>query len=297
MDVPPRHDRPGPDRARRGDPPHLAGQRDPIEPPPSRWRARWLIAGVAVLLGPLVAAALITRNGSPQPAATVFHVPGQPTGLVASGGKVWVAGPMAGSVWVLDAATGKPAGTTLRLGGTPARLALEPRFAWIADTERSAVIRAPRSGRGALRSVRTGPDLADLTVAAGTVWTASSADGTVRALDGALTPQVLHVGVRPIALAGQEQRVVVLDAVGALYRLDATTRRQAGPPIDLGGAPVDVALVDDVAWVADAQAGRCAPSHSAPAGPDRRSTSAAHPSRSPPTPGASSSSVAATGRS
>lgn len=219
-----------------------------------RRRAGWVVAGAAVgLAGAAIAVALIAGRGAERPVATVFHVPGKPTGLVASGGRVWVAGPEAGSVWVLDAATGRPARPPLHVGGRPARLALEPRFAWIADTERSAVIRVSTSDRGARRSTRTGPDIADVTVAAGAVWTASSADGTVRVLDGRRSPLVLRVGLRPIALAGHEQRVVVLDAAGSLFRLDATTRRQLGPPIDLGGAPVDVALLDGVAWVADAR--------------------------------------------
>ena len=53
---------------------------------------------------------------------------------------------------------------------------------------------------------------------------------------------VLHVGARPIALAADQRRVVAADAVGTLIRLDARSRRAAGPPIVLGGAPIDVAL-------------------------------------------------------
>jgi DNA-binding beta-propeller fold protein YncE len=227
----------------------------PEEREPARGRGRWLIGGVGLMALLGVGAALLVARGPDTPAATTFHVPGQPTGLAASDGKVWVAGPTAGAVWVLDEVSGKPAAPALQIGGTPARLALEARFAWIADTERSSVIRAPRAGKGALRSIRTGPDLSDVAVAGGRVWTASSADGTVRAFDARGRRQVLHVGVRPIALAGDARRVVVLDSVGTLIRLDARTGRQVGPPVTLGGTPVDVALVDDVAWVADANAG------------------------------------------
>jgi DNA-binding beta-propeller fold protein YncE len=185
----------------------------------------------------------------------VFRVPGQPTGLVAAGGRVWVAGPSAGAVWVLDGASGRPVAPPLRTGGTPARLALDTRFAWIADTERSVLVRALRVGTGTLRSIGAGPDVADVAVAAGAVWTASSADGTVRVLDAHGRRHILHVGARPIALAADERHVVAVNAGGTLIRLAARTRRADDPPVALGGAPVDVALVGDHAWVADARAG------------------------------------------
>ena len=155
---------------------------EPSDPVTSQRHTRWLIAvaALALLLGG--GAAFLATRAPEAPAATVFHVPGPPTGLVAASGQVWVAGPTAGAVWVLDAASGKAAAPALRPGGAPARLALGGRFAWIADTQGSAVIRAPRAGQGALRSFPTGPDLSDVIVAAGTVWTASSADGTVRAI-------------------------------------------------------------------------------------------------------------------
>jgi hypothetical protein len=216
-------------------------------------KRRPAVAIAAALVVALAAgiAALVVARGEEPAAATVFRVPGQATGLVADRENLWVAGPAAGAVWVLDQASGRPAAPARRIGGTPARVALDPRFAWIADTERSSVVRVAKDGTGAPREFRTGPDLADLTVAGGQVWTASSADGTVRALSADGRREVLRVGVRPIALAGDAKRVVVLDAAGALIRLDATTRREAGPPVQLGGRPVDVALIGDTAWVAD----------------------------------------------
>jgi hypothetical protein len=221
----------------------------------SRRRTSWLVAAavIAALVGGVTA---ILAGRTPEaPAPTVFHVPGQPTGLVASNGRVWVAGPAAGAVWILDGASGRPAAPPLRPGGTPARVALDARFAWIADTERGALVRVPRTGAGAPRPTGVGPDVADVVVAAGAVWTASSADGTVRVLDPDGHRRVLRVGAHPIALAADARRVVVLEAGGTLVRLSARTRRADGPPIMLGGTPVDVALAGDRAWVADARAG------------------------------------------
>jgi DNA-binding beta-propeller fold protein YncE len=224
-----------------------------VEPTASRRFVPVALLGVVVALS-LVAALLIPRTPD-APATTVFRVPGQPTGLVSAGGQLWVAAPAAGVVWVLDQQSGEPTGPALKLDGTPARVVLEPRFAWIADTEHSSVVRASRSDPSAQRTYEAGPDLSDLTVVAGTVWTASSADGTVRALEPSGRRHVLRAGTRPIALAGDARRLVALDAAGTLVRIDPRTNRPQGAAIDLGGEPVDVALTGDTAWVADARAG------------------------------------------
>jgi DNA-binding beta-propeller fold protein YncE len=215
-------------------------------------RRRVVFAAAAATL--VLAGALVARRGPDEPLPATFTVPGTPTGLVAEGGRVWVAAPTAGAVWILDAASGRPAAPPLRTGGTPARLALDARWAWIADTERGALIRAARDG-GSMRAFRSGPDIADVTVAAGAVWTVSSADGTARVLDARRRRRVVHVGSHPLALAADARHVVVTDpGGGALVRLSTATRRPS-PPIRLGGTPVDVALAGDRAWVADAAAG------------------------------------------
>ena len=174
-----------------------------------RPRALVGVAGVALVA---VGALLLAQQGADGPRMVTFHVPGKPTGLVVASDRVWVAGPSAGSVWILDAASGRPAAPPLRTGGTPARIALDSRWAWIADTQRGAVIRAERTGASAGPPIASGPDVTDVAVAGGAVWTASSADGTVRVLDSRGRRRVLHVGARPLALAADERRVVAADA-------------------------------------------------------------------------------------
>jgi streptogramin lyase len=208
----------------------------------------WLAAaGVAALA--CVAVALLATGGARAP--TVFTVPGQPTGLTTDGGRIWVAGPAAGAVWVLDARSGEPVGSARSIDGTPAKLVLDRRFAWIADTSRAAILRLPREGRAPVTAFRAGADVSDLALAGGAVWTTSSADGSVHVLG----ERTLHAGRRPIALAAAGRRVVVLDAAGFLLRFDARTRRPEGRPLEIGGAPADVALAGDTAWVADPAAG------------------------------------------
>ncbi len=218
-------------------------------------RRPWLVAVVALAVLVAGGVLVLATRAPDAPAATVFRVPGQATGLVASGGQLWVAGPMAGAVWILDGATGRPAAPAIRTGGTPARVVLDRHFAWVADTERGVLVRARRDGSGTPQPISAGPDVADVVIAAGAVWTASSADGTVRVLGPGDRRRVLHVGARPIALAADAEHVVAVDANGTLIRLDARARRAAGPPVALGGAPVDVALTGDAALVADASAG------------------------------------------
>jgi DNA-binding beta-propeller fold protein YncE len=210
--------------------------------------------GAAVASG-FAAIAIFGGRAPQQPAATVFRVPGQPTGLAVDGGRVWVAGPATGEVWVLDGASGRAARPALRIGGTPARLALDRRFAWVADTARGAVVRAPRDGSGTPHPVRGGPDIADVAVAGGAVWTASSADGSVHVIGPRGDRRSLRVGARLVALAADGRRVVAADASGSVIHLDARARRAAGGPISVGGTPSDIALSGDRAWIADMRAG------------------------------------------
>ena len=261
-------------------------------------RRRWVAAAGALVVAAAGGIALLAGRDPAPAAATVFRVPGQPTGVVVDGGRVWVAGPAAGEVWVLDGRSGRVAQPALRVGGAPARLALDPRFAWIADTERGAVMRARRDGSGAPRPLRGGPDVADVAVAAGAVWTASSADGTIRVIGPAGRRQVLHVGARPVALAADARRVVAADAAGALVRL----RRALAPPGRAGrvrrrGAERRRAQRRPRLDRRHARRHGARRRARRPASPARRSPSAARRSRSPPTAAASTSCAAATARS
>ncbi len=225
-----------------------AGARRVIEPRVREERrrplARWI---AAALLAAAVAAIVLMRGHHP----LTFRLPGRATGLAVADGRIWVAAPDTGAVWQLDARTGRPAGPPERVGDTPARLALAGHGVWVADTGRSAVVRVP----GSAAPIPAGPDIADIAYAAGTVWTASAADGTVRAIDPRPRVRIVTGGTHLVALAGDARRVVAADAGGTLVRIDARARRLAGPPIVLGGMPVAVALSGDSAWVADAAAG------------------------------------------
>jgi streptogramin lyase len=217
------------------------------------WWAVLASAGVAALAGGV---AMLGSRSQETPGPTTFQVPGRPSDLVAAAGQVWIAGPTRGAVWVLDGATGRTARSALAIGGAPAQVALDARYAWIADTQRGWLVRAPRQGSETLRKLRSGPGVADVVVAAGAVWIANSVDGTVRVFDPATQDRrSFHAGARPIALAADARHVVAADAAGTLIRFDARSRDPVGPPVLLGGAPIDVALAGDRAWIVDGGSG------------------------------------------
>ena len=137
------------------------------------------------------------------------------------------------------------------------RLALGASGVWVADAAAGAVI--PMQLRPRARSPRCSraPTPATSRSRAARV-DRGSADGRVYVVEpGRDAARPLPAGQSPVALAADARRVVAVDdRGGTLTAFDARTRAAAGSPVQLGGAPVDVALAGDTAWVADAAGGR-----------------------------------------
>jgi DNA-binding beta-propeller fold protein YncE len=211
----------------------------------------------ALLLAGSLSVLLLARGGAPAPVAQVIAVPGHPTGIAVTPGRVWVAAQRTGTVQVFDADTGRPVGAPLRTGGTPARLAVGATGMWAADTAGGALIPVRwRPEPQVFEPIELGADVTDVTLAARAVWVASSAEGVVRVLEpGARRASLeLAVGVNPVALASDDRWVIAANAgSGTIARIDARTRRLAGPPLRVGGVPVAVAVDRGIAWVADAR--------------------------------------------
>ncbi len=222
-----------------------------------RARPRRAFAAAAALLV-AAAAGLALASGGGAPAPVVVAVDGAPTGIVVADGRVWVAASRSGDLTVLDAESATPIGDALRPGGSPVRLALGASGVWVADAAAGAVIpmqlRPPRT----FASLQPGADANDVALAGGAVWIASSADGRVYVVEpGRETARPLPAGSSPVALAADARRVVAVDdRSGILTTFDARARAATGSPVQIGGAPVDVALAGDTAWVADAAGGR-----------------------------------------
>jgi DNA-binding beta-propeller fold protein YncE len=220
---------------------------------PSSVRRRYAaLAGVLAL----VAVGLFIAAGDSPPGPVIVRVDGGPSAIAVSDERVWVASPRTGSIAVIDALTGAQSLPALRVGGTPARLALGATGLWVADAADGAVVPVQTRPPRVLAPIRVGPDASDIVLSGRALWVASSADSRVYVLDAA-GAGALRVGRGPVALAADGRRVVVADGqAGTLTVIDAPTRRITGAPVKIGGAPVDVALAGDVAWVADSSGGR-----------------------------------------
>jgi DNA-binding beta-propeller fold protein YncE len=211
---------------------------------------------VACIAVAVVLVASLLRGSAP-PQAQVIRVGDVPTALALGPGGMWVANQRAGTLTRLDAATGRPVGRPLEIGGAPARLVPVAVGLWVADASRGVILPVLLERRRVLRRIAMGADIADVVLADGTVWTASTAEGAVRWLPaGSRRPRVLGVGRGPVALAAEGRWVVAADAAaGTLARIDARERQLAGPAVPTGAAPVAVALRRGVAWVANSGAG------------------------------------------
>jgi DNA-binding beta-propeller fold protein YncE len=220
-------------------------------------RSPRLVAVAALLVG--AGAGLIAASGGDrEPVSVVARVPGQPVRLATGSGRVWVATQGPGAVWVLDAASGHPRGAPLRTRALPGPLAVGAAGAWVGEVSGAKLVPLRLAPLRRFPSIAVGSDVSDVALAARAVWVASSAEGVIRVLEpGGKPPRSLRVGGRPVALAADERRVVVVDAgTGSLAWIDARTRRIAGYGLRVGGAPVDAALAGDTVWVADARGAR-----------------------------------------
>ena len=227
--------------------PHLGSLR--------RWRRPALVAGSVLVL--LIAIAFLVDGlfGQRTPTPLVVDVPDRPAGLAASEDAIWVALPGSGGVWPLDTSTGRAAGPGFRTGGAPSRLAAGAHGIWVADSSRGTVVPVEPAAERAYRALRVGADVTDVTLAAGAVWVASSAEGVVRALEADGRVHELRVGGQPVDLAAAGRWVVAAGAEGTLARIDTRSRRQVGAPLRVGGVPVAVAIAGDRAWLADPTSG------------------------------------------
>jgi YVTN family beta-propeller protein len=196
----------------------------------------------------LAAVVLVLAAGGPVPKPKVFRVPGGPSSLVSSAGRVWVAAPRAGRLVALEGGVA----ISVPTGGAPTRLAAGANGLWAADTAAGTVIPIQSRPALALAPVKVGPRASDVALAAGSLFVAGAADGRVYVRSPSAQSAVI-TGHSPVALASDGQRVLVADSRdGTLTVIDA---RHVIRTIRIGGTLVDVAAAGDFAWVVDATDG------------------------------------------
>ena len=189
-----------------------------------------------------------------------------PAGLAVLDGHVWSTSPRDGTVTPVDA--DGQVGAPVRVGGAPARIAAGANGLWVTDaaTGRVVPVEVPPpappnaavagAGPATFAPLGAGADASDVALAAGALWVASTSDRQVYALEPGGATSKIDAGEGPVALAADERRVVAVDApAGSISVIDAR-RREFGGQVRVGGTPVDVALVGDAAWVADAAGAR-----------------------------------------
>ena len=257
------------------------------EPPPAagadaregaRWGARrWLVAAIGLFAigaaATLVAATRLGGSGAPTTSlpvppgqwaveidprshsrVTMAQVGDAPDAIAARGREAWVADAVDGLVQSVSEA--REGGPVVHVRGTPGAIAFDGRRVWVADSAGDHVERFDTATLdvGPTRLVGNGP--ATLSLDRGTLWVASSIDGSVAHLDAtaAMRPVdgQLRIPVRsqPTSLAVDGRYAWVLSTgSGTVTRVDRAT----GVPFTwtVGGSPAVVAAGAGSVWVAD----------------------------------------------
>jgi streptogramin lyase len=198
--------------------------------------------------------------------------------LAAGDDEVWLTrgdleGPT-GTILRLDPRTGRPLGNPVELDFKPGSIAAADDELWVADAAGRAVRRLdPQTGESTGEAVHLPPWPFDLQFAAGRLWVTiddsrtGDAQGAVFQIDTdraeVLTrtplpgsPRGLAASADSVWVATHEEVVdrmsgEVKQVTGRVVRLDPATGRTAGPPIQVGGYPGNLAVARGAVYVTD----------------------------------------------
>jgi DNA-binding beta-propeller fold protein YncE/mono/diheme cytochrome c family protein len=132
-----------------------------------------------------------------------------PDGITLVNERVWVTNASAGTLQRFDAADGRALGKPLAVGRAPDNPVVAGAAVWVALGGEDAVARV---AAGRVTRIPVGDAPEDLAVAGDSVWVTNAGDGTV-------------------------------------MRIDRTTARVIGPPIEVGGRPLGIAAGSGTVWV------------------------------------------------
>jgi DNA-binding beta-propeller fold protein YncE len=119
---------------------------------------------------------------------------------------------------------------------------------WLADANRGLVLEVDPVTNRIVERVRVGGRPAGLAVGAGSVWVASSRDGTVSRIEQGRVVATLAVGKGPGAVAADEKSVWVANEDDrSITRIDPRTNRLS--TVELSNKPVGLALGAGRLWV------------------------------------------------
>jgi len=185
----------------------------------------------------------------PQPAPAAVPVGGQPVGVAALGGDIWISDGGAGTVVRLDTAS-RRVSATVQVGGQLGSIAATPAAVWVSIFGGGELVRIDPARNAVERRIAVGGRPTGVAVAPdGAVWV-GNLDGYLSRVDPA-TDQVTRVampsGVSTELLARGLLWVGLQD--GSVMAVDPAAQRPIGPAVQVA-ADVD-ALVDTPAgiWV------------------------------------------------
>jgi YVTN family beta-propeller protein len=142
------------------------------------------------------------------------------------------------------------------LGQRPGASAIGYGSLWVAEPDRSRVVRFSLEDGSVVDTIGVGASPAGVAVGEGSVWVANAADGTVSRINVEINEvsQELPAGSVPSGIAIGDGALWIADSVGAqLLRLDLTSGETKAVP--LAGQPSGVVFTNDGVWASVAPAG------------------------------------------
>jgi YVTN family beta-propeller protein len=189
-----------------------------------------LAAVGSVLLGLLLAAALIASSGGRAPPEVI---PDDSVGAISLSGAIRAVVP---------------------LGSSPSAVAAGDEAVWVANYNEGTVSRIDPATRAVVQTIQVGTTPSGIAVGAGAVWVTNNYSQSVSRIDPAVNRvvQTIPVGNAPVGVAvGYGSVWVANSSDGTLSRIDALTGAVTNT-ITLGGAgATDVVVGGGAVWVSD----------------------------------------------
>jgi DNA-binding SARP family transcriptional activator/DNA-binding beta-propeller fold protein YncE len=160
------------------------------------------------------------------------------------------------SVAVIDPQRSRVVGHVL-VGRRPVAVAIGHGSVWVANADDGTVSRIDQERHEVIRTIGIGAPAIDLAVANDAVWVANGSDGTVSRIDPSADAVVETIDLRgsselawnpTYAVAADDDSVWIAAGPHHVHRIDPTTNEPFAI-IDVGHAPVGVAVGEEALWV------------------------------------------------
>ena len=190
-------------------------------------RVALLVLGL-VLVGALAVAAFLLIDGGGSSDVTAIDLNGQPAGVAAGGGAVWVATDP-GSIAQLGLGSGDEPGEPIDVRGTPLQLATDAKHVWVGTLDNLVRV-DPAGGPAQKNALDITPQ--GMAVGHGAVWIASGGNTVIRVDTGSGAQRPITVGGSPKDVAVGDRAVWVVNSDdGEVVRIDPEANKTVGRPI------------------------------------------------------------------